>query len=95
MATRGKVITANILRDGVTVYLTADDGWTETLSKARFFADAAETEGPMQKAEEDVARLVIVEPYVMEAALGETGPEPVSARERIRASGPTVQYVFP
>ena len=95
MSTRGRVITANFLTDGVTVYLTADNGWTEKLSEARFFADPAETETPMKKAADDVARRVIVDPYVMDAELGKDGPLPVSARERIRANGPTVQYMFP
>ena len=95
MAARGKVITANILTDGVTVYFTAENGWTETLSGARFFTDKSEAEKLLGTAEQDVARLVVVEPYLMDAELGEAGPLPVSARERIRANGPTIPYVFP
>lgn len=94
MAARGKVITANILTDGVTVYLTDRNEWTETLAEARFFTDAAEAERLLARAEEDVARRVIVEPYLMDAELGADGPRPVSARERIRAGGPTIPYIF-
>ena len=95
MAARGKVITANRLTDGVTLYFTAAEGWTETLARAAFLAEEGAAEAMLRAAERDVARLLIVDPYRMDAELGDEGPRPVSARERIRAGGPTVSYVFP
>ena len=38
---------------------------------------------------------VIVDPYLMDAEESADGPQPVSQRERIRAKGPTIPYVFP
>ena len=93
-AARGKVLTANILTDGVVVYWTAGDGWTERLSKALFLTDKAEQARLLQDAEQDVERLVIVDPYLMDAVNGPDGPEPVSQRERIRATGPTIPTNF-
>ena len=91
---RGKVVTANILNDGVVVYLTAGGAWTEQLAKARFLTDEAEQARLLRNAEQDVERLIIVDPYLMDAANGPGGPEPVSQRERIRATGPTIPTNF-
>ena len=95
MTTRGRVITANRLTDGVTVYLDCAANWTPALAEALLLTDMAEQERLMNLAERDVARLVIVDPYPMDAEEGADGPQPVSQRERIRAKGPTIQYVFP
>ncbi len=94
MTTQAKVITANILIDGVTVYLDEAGNWTPMLSRAHLVADGAEQARLMRQAEEHVRRLVVVDPYAMDAAPGADGPQPLSQRERIRASGPTIQYVF-
>lgn len=90
----GKVITANILTDGIVVYLTADGAWTRQLPEARLLTDAAEQARLLHEAEQDVARLIIVDPYLMDAADSAVGPVPVSQRERIRATGPTVPTDF-
>lgn len=90
----GKVLTANILTDGIVVYLTADGAWTEQLPKARFVTDEAEQTRLLHESEQDVERRIIVDPYLMDAADGANGPEPVSQRERIRATGPTIPTHF-
>jgi hypothetical protein len=64
MAARGTVITANILIDGVTVYLTDRNEWTETLSQARFFTDESEAQSLLDRAEEDVARRVSAREHI-------------------------------
>jgi hypothetical protein len=93
-AARGKVLTANVLTDGVVVYWNVGGGWTEGLAKARFLTDKDEQDRLLHDAEQDVERLVIVDPYLMDAANGPDGPEPVSQRERIRATGPTIPTNF-
>jgi hypothetical protein len=93
-AMRGKVLTANILTDGVVVYLAAAGAWTERLAEARFLTDESEQTRLLQVAEQDVARRIIVDPYLMDAADGPDGPAPVSQRERIRATGPTIPTHF-
>lgn len=91
MTARGTVITANVLTDGATVYL-AGSGWTTRLSQARLIVDEAEARALLARAQQDVGRRLIVDPYLMEAEPGEDGPRPVSQRERIRARGPTIRY---
>ncbi|MDA1325038.1 MAG: siroheme synthase CysG, partial [Proteobacteria bacterium] len=91
---QGKVLTANILIDGIVVYLAAGDAWTAKLPEARFLTDESEQKRLMHIAEQDVERRIIVDPYLMDAEGGADGPEPVSQRERIRATGPTIPTHF-
>ncbi|ODS00074.1 hypothetical protein AUC68_02820 [Methyloceanibacter methanicus] len=81
------VVTANRLDDGIVVYLAPGGGWSENL------ADAARAEGEDEvKALEAVAdaavrdRLVI-SVYPMPVEVKDDGTvDPISVRERIRAS---------
>ena len=91
---QGKVLTANILIDGIVVYLAAGDAWTAKLPEARFLTDQSEQTRLMHIAEQDVERRIVVDPYLMDAEDGADGPEPVSQRERIRATGPTIPTHF-
>ena len=91
---QGKVLTANILTDGAVVYLAAGGAWTEALPEARFLTDESEQSRLLHIAEQDVERRIIVDPYLMDAVNGASGPEAVSQRERIRATGPTVPTHF-
>lgn len=91
---RGKVLTANILNDGVVVYLAAGGAWTEVLPEARFLAEETEQTRLLQIAEQDVDRRIIVDPYLMDVLNSTDGPMPVSQRELIRATGPTIPTNF-
>ena len=93
-AMQGKVITANILIDGMVVYLAAGGTWTEQLPEARFLAEESVQTRLLHLAEQDVERQIIVDPYLMDATNGADGPEPQSQRERIRAAGPTIPTDF-
>ena len=91
---QGKVITANKLVDGVVVYLAAGGAWTEQLAEARFLTDDSQQARLSRLAEKDVERLLIVDPYLMDAAQSANGLAPVSQRETIRATGPTIPIDF-
>ncbi len=91
---QGKVVTANILTDGIVVYLAAGGTWTKELPEARFLTEELEQTRLLNIAEQDVDRLIIVDPYLMDAVNGGDGPEPLSQRERIRATGPTIPTNF-
>jgi Protein of unknown function (DUF2849) len=89
-----KVMTANRLRDGDVVYLTAAGDWSLWLRDAAVAHDESgqgELEARAKRAEGD--RLVIG-PYLMEVAESEAGPQPIGTREKIRAKGPTVHPQF-
>ena len=89
-----KVMTANLLRDGDVVYLTAAGDWSLWLSEAAIARDEsgeADLEAGAQRAEQ---AQVVVGPYLMDVEVGDLGPQPIGTREKIRAKGPTVHPHF-
>ena len=86
------VVTANRLRDGAVVYRTADGGWSARLGDAEDLADEVAGEEQLAETVADVAACRVVEPYAMAVERRPGGLSPLSQRERIRASGPSVPY---
>ncbi len=86
-----RVVTANFLRDGDVVYLAEGSRWTPWLDEAAV-AETEEGEAELLKVgqEAEKARQVIGV-YLMEVARVEGTIRPLSARERIRAKGPTTR----
>jgi len=82
-----KVVTANDLRDGDVVWLTADDRWTRRLSEAELIEDEAHAQLRLLEAESQPE--VVVGPYLADAKSGHNGPEPVHFREAFRMRGPS------
>ncbi len=85
-----KVITANRLRDGVIVYYVNDGAgaWVEDISAATPF-DETSLAGALEKAKASEQACQVVGIYPTEVAARN---KPLSARERIRAAGPSVKY---
>jgi hypothetical protein len=83
-----KVLTANRLTDGVVVYRNADQSWTRAIADALVID--ADAESALACAQADVTATKIVGLELIDVVQTETGPQPVSLRERIRAFGPTV-----
>ena len=81
------VVTANRLDDGVVVYLAPSGAWTEDIEKA----ERAETDDEV-KALEAIAQAaerdrIVISVYPMPVELKDDGTvDPISVRERIRAS---------
>ena len=90
----GKVMTANRLNDGAVVYLANGGAWTEHIADARIAATEAEERTLERHAAADERALLVVETYLFDVAPTPDGPAPLSQRERIRASGPTVGTDF-
>lgn len=87
-----KIISANRLADGTVVYLGPDRSWTEVLDHADCFTDDAAADG-LTLARDHVKRNLVIDPFLVEVTAPEEGPRPVSLRNRIRARGPTVDYL--
>jgi hypothetical protein len=79
------VVTANRLLDGIVVYL-ADGSWTEDIAQARIANTEEETKALETEAAEAVKARKVVAVYPMEVALHNGAVDPLSVRERIRAS---------
>lgn len=89
---RPQVITANLLEDGDVVYLAADGTWHKRLQEAHVIPAGEDPAPLLELAQRSVAAQVVVEPYEFDVEIGEDGTvRPISAREIIRAAGPTVR----
>ena len=85
-----KLLTANRLIDGVTVYLTSNGSWSMHLQDAwRIEAAGEELDHAEAYGRAAEARNIIVAPYLIDA-LDQPAVAPARLRERIRAEGPTV-----
>jgi hypothetical protein len=86
-----QALTANRLSDGIVVYLTADDRWSESLQEAEVAEGKEAAEALLARAEPTVADNTVVEPYLFEVAKEADGIRAASVRETIRQAGPTVR----
>ncbi len=82
-----KVVTANRLREGDVVYLTADNLWTPHHHEAELIEDEAHAQLRLLHAAGQ--KLIVVGAYLADAKAGANGPEPVHFREAFRTRGPS------
>ena len=82
-----KVVTANDLRLGDVVYLTADDRWSRLHHEAELIDDEAHAQ--VRLLHGAAQRQIVVGAYLAEAKAGPNGPEPVHFREEFRTRGPS------
>jgi Protein of unknown function (DUF2849) len=83
------IVTANFTADGAVAYRKSDGSWSRSLRDAGTFeteADALPWVGAAAKTEQ---RLV-ADPYAIDVGQGPDGIFALTARERIRAAGPTI-----
>jgi len=85
------VVTANMLRTGAVVYLSADGRWVEKLADATA-ADSTDARSELEKlALAAIERNEVTAVYAFDVAIEDGRPAPLSVRERIRAAGaPTI-----
>jgi hypothetical protein len=82
-----KIVTANRLREGDVVYLTADDRWSLVHGEAELIEDEAHAQ--MRLLHAAAQKLAVVGAYLADAKAGLNGPEPVHFREAFRTRGPS------
>ena len=80
------VVTANRLTDGIVVYLAPDGSWVEDIARARIASNENETKALEDVAAKHVKARKVVAVYPMEVALVDGAVDPLSVREKIRAS---------
>jgi hypothetical protein len=83
------VITANRLTDGIVVFQTFDDGWSEDFNRATVLADPQATADALARAQRDEAANVVVDAYAIAVEERNGHFAPKALREAIRAAGPT------
>jgi hypothetical protein len=82
-----KVVTANALRTGAVVFLTAAGTWSRNVSEAALAADDETAAALNAQGLAEAERNVVVEPYLIEVRREGDGLAPVLLREAIRAAG--------
>lgn len=82
-----KVVTANDLREGDVIYLTAADQWSRDHHQAELIEDEAHAQ--MRLLHAVAQRQSVVGAYLADAIAGPNGPEPVHFREAFRTRGPS------
>lgn len=85
-----QAITANRLIDGRVVFLTAAERWDHSVDKAAVYADPAAAEAGLAIAAKAAATGEIVDAYAIAVAAENGHVTPTILRERIRATGPTI-----
>jgi hypothetical protein len=90
--TMPKIISANRLSDGLVVYLSPAGTWTEALGQAECLKDNDAAATRLARAREDIARNLVVDPFLVELADDQKEPRPISLRDQIRELGPTIDY---
>jgi hypothetical protein len=88
-----KIVTANALDTGDVVYLTGCDEWSREIFHAEFIDDEDHAEFRLFVAEKQDR--IVVAPYLAQVRMTDTGPVPVTRRETLRASGPSVPAAAP
>ena len=86
-----EVITANRLAEGVVVFQTADECWTEDFNRAAVLADPQATVRALARAKQDEANNIIVDAYAVAVEERNGHFAPKALREAIRAAGPTIR----
>ena len=84
-----QIVTANRLADERVVFLTEDADWSARIADSRPATGAA-ADLLLSVVHMSAADRVVVDPYLIEVTLGSGSPWPVLHRERIRATGPTI-----
>ncbi len=85
-----KVITANKLTFGEVVYWTESGDWQSSLQQAQVLDDAG-ADRALKLAAESVQRCEVVAPYAFAVRVEHGRITAISAREQIRARGPSVR----
>lgn len=88
------VMTGYRLTDGIVIWLTADNEWSEWVEDAATAAAAAEADALTAQAKEWERRNQVYEIYLVDVALKDGKPWPVKMREAMRAQGPSIHPQF-
>ena len=85
-----QVVTANALATGDVVYLTGCDEWSVEIVHSEFIDDADHAAFRLSVAQRQT-RLVI-DAHLASVEITDNGPVPLTRREALRASGPSIGF---
>lgn len=88
------IVTANFTETGAVAYRRADGTWSRVFAEAGVLDSEANAKEHVATAAQREQREVS-DPYVIDVAAEDGVIQPQSARERIRANGPTIRIRRP
>ena len=87
-----QVVNDNRLVDGLVVYLSEADDWSEKIEDALVAATEIEAEGLLATAERAaIGAPCVIQPYLIDIVVDGDVLKPLRYRERLRALGPSVR----
>ena len=89
---QARIVIANDLRSGLTVYLTESGTWSASVTDAMIVSDADGETAAMQTAVSDEAANKVTGAYLTDS---NSCGEPVDLREMLRVRGPSINYLPP
>ena len=88
---KGKVLTANRLRDGAVVFFSRAGQWSETIDEAVLATEPQAAKALESRGHEDERATVVTGVYLFDAERDDGHVRAAHIRERIRTLGPTVR----
>ena len=85
------MLIANRLHDGLVVFLASDGSWVESIANGWLTEDESDRNRAIQRGQKAQYANHVIGPDLIEVVEQQGIRMPVSIREAIRASGPTVQ----
>ena len=85
-----QILTANILRTGLVVFLTRDHAWSEKVDEAAVANTEEDAKALEVKGVDDKIANLIVDPYLVDVVVEDGKIKAAHIRERIRTLGPSV-----
>ena len=86
-----QMIIANRLEDGRVVFMTGDAAWSDSINAGCLIFDEPESARLLDIALESERNCEVIDPYLIDVCEENGVRTPTSYREKIRATGPTVQ----
>ncbi|MBT4891215.1 MAG: DUF2849 domain-containing protein [Rhodospirillales bacterium] len=90
-----QIVTANRLIDGLVVYFTSDDTWSQWIADAHISIEESKAQASLSLALASVAHSEVVDAYLIDVVTEASTIKPVRYRETIRAKGPSVSTSLP
>lgn len=86
-----QILTTNRLLDGEVVFF-ANTGWKHDIAEATVAYDEAMLQQLKSSADKSVCNNEVLDYYAVDVEIKEHTIQPVAIRERIRVTGPTINY---
>ena len=89
-----QILTANRLTDGVVVWYDVDGHWSESIARSQIARNKEDAERLEAIGKQAFAANIVLDVNLIDIEENNGFIRPLRLRERIRAEGPTIDYVI-